>query len=103
MPGACIPNVPFEISPLISTNTTWSTDPKHTFYATQYNDDAGKMDGFIWSAGKAGEAALGYYDLTGSYLFQLAQVGAHSLMQRTTLSPAHITFPLTAQHRSPQP
>ena len=70
--SSCIPNLPFEISGLIPKNVTWSSDPKHTFYATQYNNNGGLMNGFAWSAGKAGEAALGYYDLTGSYIFQLA-------------------------------
>ena len=73
VPGACIPNQPFEISQLIPTNVTWANDPKHTFYATQYNDNAGQMNGFVWGAGKAGEAALGYYNLTGQYIFELAQ------------------------------
>ena len=73
VPGACIPNAPFEISSILPVNVTWANDPKHTFYATQYNDNGGQMNGFAWSAGKAGFAALGYYNLTGSYLFQLAQ------------------------------
>ena len=73
VPGACIPNQPFEISRLIPSNVTWANDPKHTFYATQYNDNGGQMNGFVWGAGKAGEAAMGYYNLTGQYIFQLAQ------------------------------
>ena len=71
--GYCIPNAPFEVSSLIPQNKTWSNDPKHTFYATQYNDNGGAMNGFVWASGKVGGFAMAYYNLTGSYIFQLAQ------------------------------
>ena len=41
--SSCIPNRPFEISGLIPINETWSHDPKHTWYATQYNINGGLM------------------------------------------------------------
>ena len=41
--SSCIPNQPFDISGLIPVNTTWVADPKHTFYATQYNINGGLM------------------------------------------------------------
>ena len=71
--GFCIPNQPFEASPYLPLNKTWSNDPKHTFYATQYNDNGGLNNGFVWASGQVGAFGLAYYNLTGSYLFQLAQ------------------------------
>ena len=70
--GFCIPNQPFEASPYLPISTTWPNDPKHTFYATQYNDNGGAMNGFAWASGKVGAFGLAYYNLTGSWLFQLA-------------------------------
>ena len=71
--SSCIPNLPFEVSGTIPQNVTWANDPKHTFYATQYNQNGGLMNGFVWSSGKVGGVSMGYYNLTGSYIFQLAQ------------------------------
>ena len=102
--SSCIPNLPFEVSQLIPQNTTWPTDPKHTFYATQYNTNGGLMNGFVWASGKAGGVAMGYYDMTGSYIFQLAQnytlfdnffqsvfggVMVNHLVSRTAPPPSH--------------
>ena len=55
-----------------SLNHTVEANPPHEFWATIYKINGGAMNGFGWSTGKSGALTMGYWNLTGSFLFQIA-------------------------------
>ena len=68
-----IPNAPFLLNNYIPTTTAISSDPQHGYWQCLYKIDNGTMDGFVWSAGpQDGSLAMGHWNLTGSFLYQLA-------------------------------